>query len=147
MSTVNKSPDIHFYEVILIAGLRYSQNIHFRKLSKRPFHDVFQTPYVRLEVLCAEAHILSPHGQFIIDDQQDATFLFTYFTQSALHVSGDVFAHHQEHLTVFPASDIVHVCCCRPVSWVDYTRSCKYSRAPDNGRKHRPKHVELIGYK
>jgi hypothetical protein len=22
-------------------------------------------------------------------------------TQSALHVSGDVFAHHQEHLTVF----------------------------------------------
>ena len=38
-------------------------------------------------------------------------------TQSALHVSGDVFAHHQEHLTVFKASDIDHVCCCRPVSW------------------------------
>jgi hypothetical protein len=32
--------------------------------------------------------------------------LFT-FTQSALHVSGDVFDHHQEHLTVFTASDIV----------------------------------------
>ena len=38
-------------------------------------------------------------------------------TQSALHVSGDVFAHRQEHLTVFTASDIVHLCCCRPVSW------------------------------
>ena len=25
-------------------------------------------------------------------------------TQSALHVSGDVFAHHQEHLTVFTAA-------------------------------------------
>jgi len=37
-------------------------------------------------------------------------------TQSALHVSGDVFAHHQEHLTVFTASDIVHLCCCRPMS-------------------------------
>jgi len=24
-----------------------------------------------------------------------------YFSLSALHVSGDVFAHHQEHLTVF----------------------------------------------
>ena len=29
-------------------------------------------------------------------------------TQSALRVSGDVFAHHQEHLTVFTASDSQH---------------------------------------
>jgi len=28
-------------------------------------------------------------------------------------------------------------------SWVTTTRYCKYSRAPDDGRKHRPKHVEL----
>jgi hypothetical protein len=34
------------------------------------------------------------------------------------HVSGDVFAHHQEHLTVFTASDIVHRYCCRVVSWM-----------------------------
>jgi hypothetical protein len=33
-------------------------------------------------------------------------------TQSALHVSGDVFAHHQDHLTVFTAADIVHRYCC-----------------------------------
>ena len=32
------------------------------------------------------------------DDQQDATILI-YF-KSALRVSGDVFAHHQEHITV-----------------------------------------------
>jgi len=38
-------------------------------------------------------------------------------TQSVLHVSGDVFAHHQEHMTVFTASDIVHLCFRRPVSW------------------------------
>ena len=38
-------------------------------------------------------------------------------TQSAVHVSGDVFANHREHLTVFTASYIVHLCCCRPVSW------------------------------
>ena len=38
----------------------------------------------------------------VIDDQKDATIfgLFIY-SQSALHVLGDVFAHHQEHLTVF----------------------------------------------
>jgi len=29
-------------------------------------------------------------------------------SQSAVHVSGDVFAHHQGHLTVFTASDIAH---------------------------------------
>ena len=37
-------------------------------------------------------------------------------TQSALHVSGKVFAHHQEHLSVFTVSDIVHLWCYRPVS-------------------------------
>jgi hypothetical protein len=45
--------------------------------------------------------------------------LFALFIciQSALHVPGDFFTHHHEHLTVFTASDIVHLCCCRPVSW------------------------------
>jgi len=42
-------------------------------------------------------------------------------TQSALRVSGDVFAHHQEHLTLFRSTDIVHPSCCR-------IRSCKYSQ-------------------
>ena len=51
-------------------------------------------------------------------------------TQSVLHVSGDVFVHHQEHLTVFTASNIVHQCCCRPVSWTRWnstTPSFQYS--------------------
>ena len=68
--------------------------------------------------------------------------LFIY-SWSAVHVSGDVFAHHQEHPTVFTASGNVHRCCCRLVSYkwdvpshpwhqpaatsVDITRSCKYS--------------------
>jgi len=51
----------------------------------------------------------------VIDDQQDATFLVYLFiySQSPLHVLGDVFTHHQEHLTVFTASDIAHLYCCR----------------------------------
>jgi hypothetical protein len=45
----------------------------------------------------------------VSDDRQDATIfgLFIY-SISAVHVSGDVFAHHQEHWTVFTASVIVH---------------------------------------
>jgi hypothetical protein len=33
-----------------------------------------------------------------------------YYSFSALHVSGDVFAHLQEQLTVFTASGSVHQC-------------------------------------
>jgi len=39
-----------------------------------------------------------------------------YYSLSALHVSGDVFAHHQEHLTVFTASGNIHQCRCRLTS-------------------------------
>jgi hypothetical protein len=41
-----------------------------------------------------------------------------YYSKSALHVSGDVFARHQEHLTVFTVSGSVHPSCCRLVSWM-----------------------------
>jgi hypothetical protein len=36
-----------------------------------------------------------------------------YYSKSALYVSGDIFAHHQEHLIVFTVSGSVHPSCCR----------------------------------
>ena len=39
-----------------------------------------------------------------------------YYSLSALHVSGDIFAHHQEHLNIFTASGSIHQCRCRLVS-------------------------------
>ena len=42
-----------------------------------------------------------------------------YYSKSALHVSADIFAHHQEHLTVFTVSGIVHPSCCLLVSWMN----------------------------
>jgi hypothetical protein len=63
-----------------------------------------------------------------------------YYSKSALNVSGDVFAHHQEHLTAFTVSGNIYpsslyfklspfyVCCtfssascCRLVSWMRST--------------------------
>jgi hypothetical protein len=41
-----------------------------------------------------------------------------YYSCSALNVSGDVFAHHQEHFTVFTASGM-HSSRCRLVSWMN----------------------------
>jgi hypothetical protein len=46
-----------------------------------------------------------------------------YYSKSALHVSDDVFAHHQEHLTVFTVSGSVHSSCCRLVSWMSWNCS------------------------
>ena len=40
-------------------------------------------------------------------------------TQSAVRVSGEIFARHQEHLTVFTASDIVHLRMLLPAGVMD----------------------------
>jgi len=39
-----------------------------------------------------------------------------YYSKSAVHVSGDIFAHHQERLTVFTVFGSIHPSCCRLVS-------------------------------
>ena len=52
-----------------------------------------------------------------------------YYSKSALHVSGNFFAHHQEHLSVFTVSVNVHQCRCRhqpAATLVNINRSCKY---------------------
>jgi hypothetical protein len=49
------------------------------------------------------------------NNEQDALYRLIYYSKSALHVSGDVFAHQQEHLTVFTVSGSVHPSCCRLV--------------------------------
>ena len=60
-----------------------------------------------------------------------------YYSKSALQVSGDVFAHHQEHFTVFIVSGSVHPSCCWLVfhsghqpaaTWLNTTRYYKYSQ-------------------
>ena len=43
-----------------------------------------------------------------------------YYSKSALHVSGGVFAHHQEHLTVLTVSGSDHPSCCWLVSWMSW---------------------------
>jgi hypothetical protein len=49
------------------------------------------------------------------NNQQDVLYRLIYYSMSALHVLGDVFAHHQEHLTVFTPSGSIHPSCCRLV--------------------------------
>jgi len=50
------------------------------------------------------------------NNQQDALYRLIYYSKSALHVLGDVFAHHREHFTVLTVSGSVHPSCCWLVS-------------------------------
>ena len=55
------------------------------------------------------------------NNQQDVLYRLIYYSKF-IHVSGDVFAHHQEHLTVFTVSGSVHPSCCRhqpAATWVN----------------------------
>jgi len=47
------------------------------------------------------------------NNQQDALYRLIYYSKSALRVSSDVFAHHQEHLTVFTVPGSAH-----PSFWI-----------------------------
>ena len=86
------------------------------------------------------------------NNQQDALCRLIYYSKSDLHVLGDVFARHQEHLTVFTVSDSVHLSCCRLVLGTPSSSNLGehyqilwiQSSAPDNAREHRPKNVEPI---
>jgi uncharacterized protein involved in tolerance to divalent cations len=57
---------------------------------------------------------------FIIITNRMQLYRLIYFSLPALHVSGDVLAHHQEHLTVFTLSGIIDPGCCRLVSWMNW---------------------------
>jgi len=56
------------------------------------------------------------------NNQQDELYRLIYYSKSALHISGDVFAHHQEHLTVFTVPGSVNPSCCWLVPRRDTSR-------------------------
>ena len=69
-----------------------------------------------------------------ISDQQDATISVNWSFQSALHVSGDNYAHSEEHVAVITTFGMKYLRCCRrwhglrPVATsVYHINGCKYS--------------------
>jgi hypothetical protein len=84
-----------------------------------------------------------------------------YYSLAALHVSSDIFAIIRSVKTVFIASGITHVCCCRLVSWDSciavptvpwYKPAATYVisdavnslDSPDEERKYLSKHVQQL---
>jgi hypothetical protein len=91
-----------------------------------------------------------------ITNKMKQIFSFINLFNSALLVSGDKFAHPQEHfLTVYTGFGTMYRHCCRPVPRLRWNCSSistvalyqklhiQSKRAPENGRICRPKHVGL----
>jgi len=82
----------------------------------KPQRNVYEILYVFMNLLCKNwkrhadttlpADVREPVHHDIIMKITNKMQLcrLIYYSLSALHVSGDVFAHHQEHFTVFTAS-------------------------------------------
>jgi hypothetical protein len=78
--------------------------------------------------------------------QQYPIYKLIYYSTSAVHVSGNIFTHHQEHLSVFTVSGSVHPSCCRLPAGNSLGEHYQIlqiqSSALDDGRKYHPKHVQ-----
>jgi hypothetical protein len=68
---------------------------HVTQLTKRSSSGLLRCVHF---VASAQQNFTAPIYEY---NQQDALI---YYSKTALHVSGDVFAHHQEHMTVFTVS-------------------------------------------
>jgi len=72
-------------------------------------------------VICSlDVHESVHRGMFMNTTKEMQPYRLIYYSKSALHVSGYVFVHYQEHLTVFTVSGSVHPSCCRLVSWMSW---------------------------
>jgi hypothetical protein len=49
------------------------------------------------QALLGKRNVADKVNCYYENNQQDALYRLIYYSKSALHVSGDVFAHHQEH--------------------------------------------------
>jgi hypothetical protein len=115
-----------------------SNNMNIKRLSFKNFNWIFFCRFVA-NWECRSSGILQrtyiwQAGANVSEDyennQQDAVYRLIYYSKSALHISSDVFAHHQEHWIVFTVPGSVHPSCRRhqpAASWVNTTRYCKYN--------------------
>jgi hypothetical protein len=84
-------------------------------LTTRPLKPLTNT-HTRPCILKLDVHESVHHDIIMKTTNKMQLCRLIYYSLSALRVSGDVFAHHQEHLTVFTASGSIHQCSCRLVS-------------------------------
>jgi hypothetical protein len=73
---------------------------------------------VKEQTFILDVHESVHHGTITKVTNEMQLYRLIYYSWSAVHVSGDVFAYHQEHLTVFTVSGSIHPGYCRLVSWM-----------------------------
>jgi len=83
-----------------------SDNVFMRYSLIHPFYKIITVAHDVHESMHRDTTMTITNKMHYIDE-------FIIPSRLALHVSGDVFAHHREHLTVFTVSGGV---CCRPAA-------------------------------
>jgi hypothetical protein len=94
---------------MLTTGMCKSQNyflVHVATTAK-----LVRTLEIALECIF-DVH-KSVHRDTTENNQQYTLYRLINYSELAVYVSGDDFAHHQKHLTLFTVSGSVHPSCCR----------------------------------
>jgi len=109
--------------------------LHYSKSDLHVSGDIFAHHQERLTVFTVSGNV-HPSCSRLVSWMSWKCFAVAclHYSKSALHVSGDVFAHHQERLTVFTVSASVHPSCCRLVSWMSwkcFAVACLHSSKSD----------------
>jgi hypothetical protein len=79
-----------------------------------------------------------PWGEGHTSMKKYAFYTLIYYSTSALHVSSNVFAHHQEHLNVFTVSGSVHPSCCLMMSRMSWNWILQIVRRVYTHWRHQP---------
>jgi hypothetical protein len=80
------------YQIINLLCMISYKRVHFYTIFSLNVVDVY---YIRYQLIKKTANKMQIRR-------------LIYYSKSAVHVSGDIFARHQEHLTVFTTSGNVH---------------------------------------
>jgi len=72
---------------------------------------------------CSHRYMYNTPYCYYYESNQKDVIIQVNLSFLVIHVSSDVFVHHQEDLTVFTVSGNVHPSCCRLVSWIIHDTS------------------------
>jgi hypothetical protein len=105
---------MYLYELPTINGF-YPQLFHLKKESDPSSEVLWVFEYDNVK---CDNHESVYRDVIMKTTNEIQLYRLIYCSQSALHVSGDDFSHHQEHLIAFTASGNMHQCRCWLVSWM-----------------------------
>jgi hypothetical protein len=116
---ISKSEMIHIssYAPRFVSLLSYLQGFQIKKLRICQHNGQALTALALMPRLTQRHRMKTLYFQYTKLTNKMQMCRIIYYSLVALHVSSDIFAHHQKHLNCITASGITHVFRCQLVSW------------------------------